>query len=993
MKIIGEKVSHKKYGEGTITSLSGNVISVKFASLPDARKFSYPECFNSFLTLHNQSLLSDINTKADEVKAATTPKSSFIQINSTVTKPTSTKASSSSSYGSKQSSSKTVVRRFDKLDEFVDHYSRNLVSEIAFIKRTGGKHQVVYDGIFLEQMGQRYVYQFESDTELNYQSGSKITIYYNELEYEGAIEDISEFSIIISTELDLGHTKDTEIVSLEFSVEQWRLMSDLNNRFEVLKMNPSCIVKAITTEGTKQIDFRTKMLTGQDTALKMAGSQPITFIWGPPGTGKTETLAKIVLDHISNNKRVLMVSYSNVSVDGAIKRVNNVNKKKETGKFVRYGYPKDKDLKENSLLTSYNYVINKNPELVKKRDELLKTINRLKKERALSEDLKKCKEDLKKIRTKLGESEKELVKNAMFVATTAAKAVSDAAIYSQKFDTVIFDEASMAYIPQIIVAASLAKQHFICLGDFCQLPPIVQGDNSDSLNADIFQYCGITDAVERKCNHKWLCMLDVQYRMHPEIADIASNAMYNGYLKTAPNIKDKRDIINGAIPELQKAFGMLDLSYMMSTCVPMKDKSRINVLSAFISFAIAHRAKKILDKYQEENSSYENNGVGIISPYSTQARLLHCMAMDQSERSLTEPIPCATVHQFQGSEKDVIVFDAVDCYRQTHPGLLISGMKNNYANKLFNVALTRARGKFALVTNSKYMIDKNLGSKLMFTQLMSKAKSMSAMYGNELSSIKMQGDSCIQFYSEADKDKEIFLNDISSAKKSIYIDIPDAPANDSAFMSKLYALLNMKKQKSLTVVVRAEKRSSVPAELRPMTIEHSFSMNPVVVIDKTITWYGLPLSRAKFKADGFEIPTKFYPIIRFEGRKTARTIYGLLEMNKTTDEAVELDENEVVSTFAQYILRFKKCNSCNKNMKLTRARTGNFFIACTGYPACTQTERLTSDFVDKYLYDEKGKSRVKCPKCQMSLEARSGPYGVYIKCCGLNEHKYKVNEI
>ena len=39
----------------------------------------------------------------------------------------------------------------------------------------------------------------------------------------------------------------------------------------------------------------TEISRGQDTAVKMSFEQPITFVWGPPGTGKTQTLAKIAL--------------------------------------------------------------------------------------------------------------------------------------------------------------------------------------------------------------------------------------------------------------------------------------------------------------------------------------------------------------------------------------------------------------------------------------------------------------------------------------------------------------------------------------------------------------------------------------------------------------------------------------------------------------------------------------------------------------------------
>ena len=96
----------------------------------------------------------------------------------------------------------------------------------------------------------------------------------------------------------------------------------------------------------------------------------------------------------------------------------------------------------------------------------------------------------------------------------------------QKFDVVIFDEASMAYVPQIVFAAGMAKSYFICLGDFCQLSAVVQNKTDNRLVRDIFQYTGITSAVENNQGHEWLVMLDTQYRMHYEIANFVSKDMY-----------------------------------------------------------------------------------------------------------------------------------------------------------------------------------------------------------------------------------------------------------------------------------------------------------------------------------------------------------------------------------------------------------------------------------------------------------------------------------
>ena len=71
--------------------------------------------------------------------------------------------------------------------------------------------------------------------------------------------------------------------------------------------------------------------------------------------------------------------------------------------------------------------------------------------------MQQLKDELKSIRIRLMTEEKECVKDARFVATTVSKAVVDHTIFDSKFDVVIFDEASMAYIPQIISQQVLQK--------------------------------------------------------------------------------------------------------------------------------------------------------------------------------------------------------------------------------------------------------------------------------------------------------------------------------------------------------------------------------------------------------------------------------------------------------------------------------------------------------------------------------------------------------
>ncbi len=53
-------------------------------------------------------------------------------------------------------------------------------------------------------------------------------------------------------------------------------------------------------------------------ALKQASSSSLTYIWGPPGTGKTYTLAHLIAVFVERGERVLITSHTNAAVDQAL---------------------------------------------------------------------------------------------------------------------------------------------------------------------------------------------------------------------------------------------------------------------------------------------------------------------------------------------------------------------------------------------------------------------------------------------------------------------------------------------------------------------------------------------------------------------------------------------------------------------------------------------------------------------------------------------------
>lgn len=139
--------------------------------------------------------------------------------------------------------------------------------------------------------------------------------------------------------------------------------------------------------------------------------------------------------------------------------------------------------------------------LMAKRDEL-RAKNQMK-----SKEYDEVEHKIKEIRGEIRKEERKYVERAQVIGTTISRATIDPMFEERQFDLVMFDEVSMAYVPQVIAAAALAKEKFMCVGDFRQLAPISQSSDSRVLQVDIFSYLQIVDGKGNMYWHPWLAML------------------------------------------------------------------------------------------------------------------------------------------------------------------------------------------------------------------------------------------------------------------------------------------------------------------------------------------------------------------------------------------------------------------------------------------------------------------------------------------------------
>lgn len=86
---------------------------------------------------------------------------------------------------------------------------------------------------------------------------------------------------------------------------------------------------------------------------------PTTYVWGPPGTGKSYNLSRIISAHYQKGKSVLVLAHSNAAVDVLMSEVTKqIEKKKKwtPGEIVRYGYSQHEHIRNHETLLASKLV-------------------------------------------------------------------------------------------------------------------------------------------------------------------------------------------------------------------------------------------------------------------------------------------------------------------------------------------------------------------------------------------------------------------------------------------------------------------------------------------------------------------------------------------------------------------------------------------------------------------------------------------------------------
>ena len=137
---------------------------------------------------------------------------------------------------------------------------------------------------------------------------------------------------------------------------------------------------------------------------------------------------------------------------------------------------------------------------------------------------------------------RRIVHGAHVVAATLALLRISPELHEREYDYVIVDEVAFASPPEVVYAASRAREGVTLLGDFLQngpIPPEAFGQGIPVEQAiqrwyyqDCFAIFGIRDALSAQANNGCVT-LGRQYRFGPVITELANAVAYRGVLQTS----------------------------------------------------------------------------------------------------------------------------------------------------------------------------------------------------------------------------------------------------------------------------------------------------------------------------------------------------------------------------------------------------------------------------------------------------------------------------
>ncbi|KAK9743690.1 AAA domain [Popillia japonica] len=268
-------------------------------------------------------------------------------------------------------------------------------------------------------------------------------------------------------------------------------------------------------------------------------------------------------------------------------------------------------------------------------------------------------------------------------------------------DHVFIDEAAQASEPEADIAISMLQynKQLVLAGDPKQLGPHCVSETAAKLGltTSLLERLMTTNSLYTTENNKFITMLKLNYRAHPDVLKVPNILFYDNQLQ-AVNLEAATDpiaetcIYTLAVPSLSQP-----QQSAVEFCSIMAEEKREGKSPSYYNESEVQMVLKYVEKILALSIEPKvlQSHIGVITPYMRQ---LHRIKNRLQQHDYKD-VEVGTTEVFQGREKRIIIISTV---RSKHDLLLVDekyklGFVKN--EKRLNVALTRAKSKLIVIGN------------------------------------------------------------------------------------------------------------------------------------------------------------------------------------------------------------------------------------------------------------------------------------------------------
>ena len=233
-------------------------------------------------------------------------------------------------------------------------------------------------------------------------------------------------------------------------------------------------------------------------------------------------------------------------------------------------------------------------------------------------------------------------------------------------------------------------------------------------------------------------------------------------------------------------------------------------------------------------------------------------------------VECSTVHQFQGSEKSIIIFDAVDCYLRKFANDLLT------SDRLINVAISRAKGKFIFVGNKDYLIEKVPKSRQVISSFFRYIADKN-LFVREYPILNYIQNSDQTICSTQTTTYERFLNDLERTYDEVCMDI-NGGFGSIAIQREIENVLVTLYERGIKISVRFDMDTPIPDALKEFASNSYKVLNTITIIDGEMIWMNMPFNNGAFKYTTTNRVITFKPAFNMKSKDCAKSLMNFLEI-------------------------------------------------------------------------------------------------------------------